>query len=65
MHEMVEDVAIPQVDLELAPHQYVSQSLDVDFREASFFSDKDAKLPSPLELHVRQGQYSLMRRPSL
>lgn len=54
---MREDGPDPQVDLELPPHSYVSQSLDVEFRETSFFSDKDAKLPSPPEVYARQGQY--------
>lgn len=57
--EMGEDGPDPQVDLTLPPHSYVSQSLDIEFRETSFFSnDKDAKLPSPLEVYARQGQYS-------
>jgi hypothetical protein len=39
----------------------VTQLLDADFRESSFFSDKGAKLPSPLEVYARQGQYSGQR----
>lgn len=56
--EMEEDGPDPQVDLELPPHSYVSQSLDVEFRETSFFSNNDSKLPSPSEVYDRQGQYS-------
>lgn len=58
---MTDDGPGPQVDLELPPHSYVSQSLDVDFRETSFFCDKDANLPSPLEVYARQGQYTGQR----
>lgn len=55
--EAAEDGPAPQVNLELPLHSYVSQSLDIDFRETSFFSNKDVKLPSPLEVYARQGQY--------
>lgn len=57
IRDMDEDGPDPQVELELPPHSYVSQSLDVDFRETSFFSNKDAKLPSPAGVYARQGQY--------
>lgn len=54
---MEEDGPHPQVDLEVPPHSYVSQSLDVEFRDTSFFINKDAKLPSPTEVYAQQGQY--------
>lgn len=58
---MADDGPAPQIDLKLPPHSYVSQSLDVDFSETSFFCDKDAKLPPPLEVYERQGQYTGQR----
>ncbi|KAG8162981.1 hypothetical protein KVR01_007459 [Diaporthe batatas] len=55
---MAEDGPPPLVNLELPPHSYVSQSLDIDFRETSFFSKKGMELPSPLEVYARQGEWA-------